>query len=472
VNIKIENNAGMYDHFGYNSARGSGVGGGNASTSADYHTQHDRLQLINQSRSFLRNNTLYKGIIERAVTYTVGSGFGLQVNSGNSTYDKKVEQLWREWFKSPDVRGIKSGKKFAKLLCREIFVAGDTCVLKLASGKLQHFEAEQIAKGYKGTGITLDKYGCPKEFHLAGYSSRGNVQKNNSTAYNASLVQYLCDPERGSQTRGIPALQSAFSMLHRINDVCDSEAISWQLLARIALSITGKDAQEDAFINSKSEQSSDGETPEIRIQELDTATIYTAPEGTEIKGVDRNLPGKDFPDSIRMFLRFLGLPLGLPLELILLDWTKSNYSQSKAVLEQAYQTFQDYQELLEDNFYTPILLWKIDQWTQEGLLKPRKNCKHSWIKPKFPWFDQLKEATANALKVDRGFATHSEVCIAQNKDRDQIIEQRHKEILEAIGLAKNIYEKTGQKVDYRLFCGLEQIKEKEVTNERTTSKND
>ena len=40
-------------------------------------------------------------------------------------------------------------------------------------------------------------------------------------------------------------------MLHRINDVCDSEAIAWQMLSRLAVAIIRKGGPEQAYAESR-----------------------------------------------------------------------------------------------------------------------------------------------------------------------------------------------------------------------------
>ena len=159
-----------------------------------------------------------------------------------------------------------------------------------------------------------------------------------------------------------------------------------------------------------------------------------------------------------MFLRLLGLPLGCPLELVLLDWTQSNYSQSRAVLEQAYENFSFYQKLLIDFIFRPLFNWKLAGWRSAGEIGKRAKIDDSWITPTFPWIDQLKEAQAQAAKIDRGFVTHTEVCKSLKSDRDEVIGIREREVRDAIERAQKIAADTGEKVDWRIFAGLEAAK--------------
>lgn len=155
-----------------------------------------------------------------------------------------------------------------------------------------------------------------------------------------------------------------------------------------------------------------------------------------------------------MFLRLLGLPLGLPLEIILLDWTKSNYSQSRAVLEQAFTAFIGWQFKIADFFLTPIYEWWLKGEFDEELKEDDDIYGHDWIKPTFPWIDQLKEAQAWGEKLDRGLTLHAKALKSLGADREDEMNDRAAEITDAIKRSQVIEETTGVKVSWQIFAGL------------------
>ena len=462
---------GTYTAVGYHSARvatneGRAASGGNA----NLHYEYDRERLINQSREFTRDNAIYKGIIERMAAYIVGSGFKLEIISKSKTLGNAIESNWNDYWKYPEVRGIISGPRVEKMVAREILTAGDTGCLKIKGGSIQLVEAEQIKGPNSLTdGIKKTEYGKPIAYYVSPYAKGGRDNTRKAKAYSPKNFIFVTDPDRPSAIRSVPPCQASFPMLHRINDVCDSEAIAWQMLAKIAVSITRENGPGQGYADSETDTS---DSDAYRIQELENAMIFHGGIGDEIKAVSHDLPGKDFPASLMMFLRMLGLPLGLPLEIILLDWTKSNYSQSRAVLEQAFQNFQSWQMLIEQSFLNPILDWKIREWASARLLPNNRNYQISWIKPKFPWIDQLKEAQAQALKLDRGFDTLSGVAKSLQTDRDKLLQVRESEIREAIAIAQKIKAETGQEVPYQLFCGLDATKIEATNNDNQPDDNE
>ena len=460
----------MYTSTGYQSVitanregRVSGV------QSGESHYLYHRPRMVAESRNFRRNNGIYSGMIERMCAYIVGNGFGLQIKGGSKTERARRELLWKEFWKRPEIKNMLSGKRVERMVCSEILTAGDTGAIKTTQGKLQLIESEQIVHSTYTDGISKSVYGTPKQFFAAPYGNGGGIQTASAKPYTPDQFLFVANPDRPSSFRGVPPCQASFPMLHRINDVCDSEAIAWQMLARMAISITREGGPEQGYAESVEDGNATDDELATRMTEMDYALIFHGQPGEKVEGIARNIPGSNFSESLLMFLRLLGLPLGLPLEIILLDWTKSNYSQSRAVLEQAYQTFLSWQNLIEDFFLTPVLEWKIKQWQDEGKIAKTTTLQHEWIKPTFPWIDQLKEAQAYGAKVDRGFATHGQVCKSLNAERDDIVNTRVIEVKDAIERAQKIEEDTGVIVPWQIFAGLDASK---VPNETKPMDND
>lgn len=465
--IVIERIPGMYTALGYRSARvATGEGRTYQSYPGSSHDERDRKKLIAQSRDFRRNNPIYTGMIDRAVGYIVGNGFQLQVNTGSAAVDAKIETLWKDWFRRPEIRSLLSGPEVSRMICREVMVAGDTIALLTDKSLIQLFEAEQLEGNKKPftNGIQKDDLGRPVKFKICPWKKH-SVDIAGGKEVKAANVLFVTNSDRPSQIRGVPVCQSSFAMLHRINDTCDSEAIAQQLLARLAVSITREDATalapgESIPDPNKSPEELEGDLA-TRLTELDYALIFHANPNEKIAGIDHNIPGKNFSESLRMFLRLLGLPLGLPLELILLDWTKSNYSQSRAVLQQAFQGFTAWQEKMETFFYTPVFNWKLRQWQTQKLIGKRE-IKFEWIKATWPWIDQLKEAQAYSTQVERGFITHGQVCKSLNTDRSEVVTRREAEVRDAIERVKKIEAETGVKVPWQIFAGLKPPTDKKM----------
>ena len=464
VGIEVAPNSrrGAYTQFGYKSVRTLGRDGVSAQAgTGELHAERDLRRLINASRMFYRDNSIYQGLIGSAVRNVIGRGWTLRATTDDSDWNTKAEALWRRFWKRPGVRNTLSGRRIERMVCREQLICGHTGVAltDVRGGALQLFEAEQFRHPSRRRSdrspIEVDGYGSPSRYWLAPWTGT-RVDPTKARAYTPETFLFVSDPERPSGMRSVPPAQASFPMLHRINDVCDSEAVAYQMLSRIALSITretGGPLPGEGNAEDPTKTATDGDLA-TQLTELDYALIFHGKKGEKVEGVDRNVPGKNFSETLRMFLRLMGLPLGLPLEVILLDWTKSNYSQSRAVLEQAFLAFMEIQDLLEDLFYTPVYEWWLQWALSRGELKPRADqALHAWRRPTFPWLDKLKEAQAYGEKVDRGFCSFTSVVTSLNDDPDRVRNEIKRETIEAIKAAQEIKEETGVEVPWEPFAG-------------------
>lgn len=433
-----------------------------SSGSGDYQARWDLKLLRAESQRFDRDNGLYTGTVNRLLDNILGDGFRLQARTANKRTNARLEELWCEWGKECEVRGLDDWYDIERMVGRHIIVDGDAAALKLDAGTLQLIEAEridypatQIGKSRVENGVELDPVGRPVAFHICNYRPDGTVDSK-GMRYTADNVIFIAARNRISQTRGMPLMVPSFPMFHRINDVCDSEAVAWQLLSRLAVAINRKDAAELADLTSTAGDDTTPPSMASRYHDIGDAIIFNGEPGETVQGIERTLPGADFPESIKAFMRLLGLPIGFPLELMLLDWSNTNYSSARAALLQAYRMLTRWQRMLMRSFHTPVYEWKVKQWVEAGLIRPSDDVlEHDWFPPPFPWIEPLKDAEANALLVDRGYSTYAEVLKGQNRDRVDMIDQRALEIREAIATAKAIEEETGEKVPWQLFAGYE-----------------
>lgn len=427
--------------------------------SGDYHEKYDRPKLLDLSREFYRNNAIYRGMIRRAASYIVGRGFGLQAKTDDPEWNARAEAVWRRFWRRPEIRQNMSGCSVERMVARELLLTNEFAAVKTTRRKLQLIEPEQVAgPAMQDDGIKRDAAGTPISYNVCPYSTAGGPQYAKGQAVPAESMLFGTDPERPTSCRGIPPAQASFPNLERIDDVCNSEALAMQILSRLALSITRSGGAAAAFNESEVDDTKDARDGDVapRVQFFEQGIIFNGEVGEEIKGIERNVPGKDFTANLTTFLRLLGLALGLPLEFVMLDWTKSNYSQCRAILEQAQQTFLDWQDILEGFFHRPAYEWAIQLAIDAGELRMRDDWDaHEWIRSPFPWIDQLKEAQAYGLQVDRGFITHATVLKAKGQDRGEFLAQRKREVIEAQQVALEIKAETGIETPWQPFAGME-----------------
>jgi capsid protein len=346
-----------------------------------------------------------------------------------------------------------------QVLC-ECVVAGDHGAVKhRPTGRLQLIEAERITAGTNSSrveqGVELTTEGRPLAYWVSDYSQGGGGSPAaNYRRFDARDFLYVHSPfKRPSQTRAMPVLQSSFPMLHRINDVLDAEAIAWQLLSRFAVAITKRDASAIPGIigEADTQNSSDtsGHDISTRVQDFQAGIAFWGDEpGEEIKGIEQNRPPENFEKGLLAFLRLMCMPLGIPLEIWLIQWGQMNLSSARASLLQFYQsTAAAWQSLYTRLFHRRIYRWKVAGWVSQGLLPERPDIlDHAWLSVPYPWLDPEQESKAWGVKLDRMLCTQADAVGSDGRALDEVRDARACEIIAAAKTADGIERVIGRQI--------------------------
>jgi capsid protein len=180
--------------------------------------------------------------------------------------------------------------------------------------------------------------------------------------------------------------------------------------------------------------------------------LYGKP-GEQAKMVGTTQSMVQFGPFVQQLLRFTGLNFGMPLEMLSLDFSQTNYSSARAALLIAHKSFLAQHKTMTKRFLEPILRWKVKEWVRTGALRGDRPYRVSATPPRFPSVDVLKEANGEIAKVQHGFSTNREVCATLGMDWEEVLRQRAEEIKQAMVLASQLSEEDGQKVDWRDLLG-------------------
>jgi len=234
------------------------------------------------------------------------------------------------------------------------------------------------------------------------------------------------------------------------------------VMSRLGVAITAPVGGKQARVTGQQRSRTAADAGDLDTKVVDTgmALMFLGEEGQVIQGIRQTRPGQNFEQSVKLFIRLFGIPLGVPLELILLDWNKLNYSSSRAVLLQAFIVFRAWQALLVEKFHSRVYRWQVGRWVAQGKIAWRPSIlEHKWDVPSWPWIDEDKEVSAWAKKLDRALATQSDALGSQGKDRGEFLIQRALEFKEAIAAAKKLESDTDglakAEETWRLLAGID-----------------
>jgi lambda family phage portal protein len=396
-----------------------------------------------------RNNALLQATNTRLCDVILGDGMTLQSKAAEKTARETVETKWRRWWKlgRPEVRGLDDGASLERKILRHDANDGDLLILRISERlQIQLITGDQIDAGGKvrnaqtkqriEEGVELDEYDAPAAFWVAPYSASGMLASTKARRIPAEECIYLANRRRIDQVRGEPVHQCNFPMFHRISDVCDSEAAAFQLLSRVVLAITAKDAALAALNQSELDTALSGDEQARalaeRIQDVGPALMVHLEPGEDVKGIERNIPGANFEASLKMFLRLLGLPLGFSLEFMLLIWSDTNYSSGRASIKQVERNTRPFRHQLEYAMSRIFRWWAQQMVARKELPDEADIAEHCWHFPPYPFIDPQKERQAQREAVTSGLSTMTREAFATGTEYKELLDEQAADIEAAI----------------------------------------
>jgi lambda family phage portal protein len=396
-------------------------------------------QLRDRARDLERNNTIACGMLDRATENVIGHGFRLQAQTDDGKFNKQVEALWSDWTERADIRGRRSWVQLQRLIYRSRLRDGDVGCAFVQRGqdvRLQPISGDLIDTQYGGydaatntyDGIQFDKDGRAQAYNVISLAPL--TGQRTATVVSANDFVFLSRDKNLDQVRGEPCFAQVMPLFDQIDGYIEAVVIAARVAACQALLIkSGNSGKEIGKLGTA--QNSQGQYQPIAGMEPGMVR-YLRP-GEEVVAVNPTQPQQQFPDFVAMLLRFAGVSLGMPLELVLLDFSRTNYSSARAALLQAYRVFRSEQTYFTDHFLRRVYRWRVSKWVKDGVLVPpaaiqSNYWKHSWIAPGWAWVDPTKEIEAALMEVDGGLNTLTNIAAQHGHDFYELVQARKREL--------------------------------------------
>jgi lambda family phage portal protein len=427
--------------------------------SGDNHLNFADLNIIREkSRQTDRDNMFFSSILDRLIENVIGNGVNIQIQSKNKRWDNQAEFLWSEfWGNKPEVRNFCNGQELESLMFRSKRVDGDILVIML-NDQIQFIEGDRIRTPFEFAGnknivngIELNAYGAPVRYFVHDYDD--SVYYNNKgtfKTYEAKDCIFWANRHRHSMTRGIPVLARNLELFDDIDGFVEASVIQQKMAAAHVMFITRKGGLDmlDGVTTETDDMGNEYQSKDFRPGEV----LYGEP-GEDAKVLGPQQSGQQFSPFVSQLLRFAGLCFGMPLELVSLDFSRTNYSSARASLLVAHKSFVRQHRDFLDNVMVPIVKWFIKSKIRSGELAERFDYKINATPPKMISVDPLKETKAEIERIAAGLSTLKESALNNGQDWDMILAQKEIEIIEAANIAKNIVTKTGEDWSARDILG-------------------
>ena len=363
-------------------------------SAADYHyrTEQAYFGIIEQSRELFRNHCLIAQGIRRLVANILSGGFTLDIRTGDAGLNKELSARWYEWAEDPDQCDIQGEQTFSgleKLTLQQVVVDGDLITLPTIDGELQQIEAHRLRNPARTVrnvihGVELDNRdpaegGKPRR-RMAYWIANEDVEAyypvpkaNEMTRYPARVdgrrqILHHYMPDRTSQTRGVTCLAPPMETSGMGDDLMFAQLVKAQMAAAATMiRELGENAQPINFAAGGQDTSTEtrptGQTRQLGGWQPGME-IFGFP-GERIRIESANVPNAEFFQHAMLILSIVAVNLDLPVQVLMLDATHTNFSGWRGSVDQARQRWQEIQRWLIGTFHTPVYLWKVRQWAVE-----------------------------------------------------------------------------------------------------------
>ncbi|WP_297576213.1 phage portal protein [uncultured Deefgea sp.] len=430
--------------------------------------------LVARSRDISRNNGIAASGVQTLVDNVVGTGLRLSALPDWKTlgkdaawalaWQRNVETLWREWTKSTfcDAGLSLNFAGLTELMFRSQLLNGDAIALPLwlkrpgsrFTTTFQLIEADRLCNpnGQPDSatlrgGIEFDTYGAPQAYwirktHPGDYigiagSVAGEWERIPArTSWGRPRIIHLFDKERAGQARGKPLISSVLQQFRQLDKYNGAELDAAVINAMMAAFIeTPMDSEGllEMFGGSDGVNDVMAKRNQSRAK-LKSGSIIPLYPGEKMAPFMPARPAAQFEAFTVAVMRQIAASMGLPYELLLKDFSKTNYSSARAALLEAWRCFRSRREKLADYWAQVVYeLWLeevINAGKVEGADFYQQRAAYTrskWIGPGRGWVDPLKEIQAADVRLKSGISTLEAECAEQGSDWEEVLEQQARE---------------------------------------------
>lgn len=405
---------------------------------ADYHIRNEShfLRILEQARAFDRNDQVVGQGITRLVNNVIRGGIPVDPDTGNPEADAYLKKKWTRWEQNADLcdsAGEHNLTTLAKMALRGVTVDGDTFVLPLQDGTIELVEAHRCRTPRSTSrnvviGVLLDA----RRRRLEYWFTKNDIDPWQSVSKVSEITPYpardpdgfkqvfhVFNPKRVSQSRGISACAPMVDTVGMHDDIQFATLVKQQASSCWTVLRSrpeGTAARTPAALGEvSSETLSDGTTRIV--QGIAPGMEIIGEEGEKIEGFSPNIPSSEFFKHAMLILTFIAVNLELPVAVLLLDPSNTNFSGWRGAIDQARIGMMHLQNLMVDKFYDPIYLWKVRQWLAEdpivrGFFDAGIDVYgRYWSPPYWPYIQPSEEADADTTIVANRLNSQREVLL-------------------------------------------------------------
>ncbi|MBL4700448.1 MAG: phage portal protein, partial [Phycisphaeraceae bacterium] len=406
------------------------------------------------------------------VDNVVQSGFALDPRTGDIGLNTEIQHRFKLFADNPDechMAGEEDLTGIISLGTRSMIVAGDSINLLTRSGAIDTPESYRFrtpkTKRNVHLGVLVDGHGKHLEYWAAksdgGVNGRiekvGDIKVYKTRDANGNRqVTHLYDPRRFHQRRGITAFAPIADAIGMHDDIQLATLVHQQTVSAFALieESTGSiiqggkpNAKANAIGAVSESQNTDGSTKIL--EGISPGMHIKVAPGKKLTMSSPQVPAGNFFPHTLLILQFIAINLSMPLQILLLDPTKTNFSGWRGAMDQARMSWKRIQRRIIGRMYKPIYEWKVRQFMADDpamFRAMRSNSKinpmsHAWHPPAWSYIEPLKDVSSQILEAGNPTTSLRRVATANGRQFQEVVTERCEDVKFAVELAMDTADK-------------------------------
>ena len=415
---------------------------------ADYHfrSESSYYDAIEQARDMDRNDALVGTIADRKVDNVIQSGFSLDPKTGDRAVDEDLWARWMDFANDPeqcDIAGEMTFNEIERAVCRAETVDGDMIVIGTEDGPLQSLESHVIQTDSRKEdtflGVTRDRYGKRTQYwvredkgEFGGKQPAYPIDVRNEDGRRQLFHVY--SPKRVLQTRGVTQIAPIFSYAGMLEDINFAKLVQQQAVSCFAIirqqSLAGDGglpSTDPGYGESYTEATPAGTR---QMEGIAPGMEVTGTPGETISGFSPNIPNAEYFMQVKLILQVIGVNFGLPLCLILMDGSETNFSGWRGAVDEARKGFVAEQINLMTRLHKPVYEWKVSQWLEKDPALKRAAAKsdvnvfaHKWNLPTWSYIEPVADAEGDAVQLKNALTSRRRLHAARGNEWEEVSEE-------------------------------------------------
>lgn len=419
---------------------------------AHYATVAEFERIRDYVRDMDRNETIVGPFVDRAVVNQIQTGFRVQPETGDQALDDDLKARFAEW--AGDARNCDHSWELTFWQqchgwLRQTYIDGDICALLTDGGAIQTIEGDRLRSPTKaapnivhGVEMSGDRRKIAFWFGADTGKSRASASEpERRAAFDAAgnpEIIHITNPatiKRFTQARGVSAFAPVFYRLSMVEDTQFATLVQRQLVSSLAFFMERtSDYQGGKAVLGRQTAGSAvaGDAGESTVEQVTPGMFLRGAKGEKLTAVQGNIPNPEYFPFIRLLLTEIGINIGVPLVLALMDASDTNFSGFRGAVDAARMGFRRNQKWFVESVLRKVWQWQVRRWLEtpvvDGGLGPaaRRNpnvLAARWTPPSWPYLQPLDDAKANTERMSTMQLSPAQFAREQGFEWDEHVEE-------------------------------------------------